>query len=407
MKGFVKTIEALMASIIIFAVLYQFMIPYEMEPWRNVYTHREMEDLLATFSLTNKTYNYVISNDWNSFHASLENLLVGPYDFSIKIIGLPKPIVKVGCVCNQENVKRLNRTLKPFSFDYNGRVTEVRIMNDTLENLKNSDVIIFYNQSKISNNRETIEKYLKRGVGIVLISNNTDNVGDLFNLSSASISNDKSHFDSSVQSISYHISRIFTLSPFRVCTHGSESEQLGNISLQKINYEIKTFSNDTCHNCVEYPIDSGKYYKVGENFSIPPYSIYVDNVNGNTSYGDTFVDLEIMNKTYEFDIDGSGLISDYPIVFNNRNVFATTRPYGKSHASWIKAEYNYSDIDELTKAIVLFTAGECYKLDGNTFTPLVPEKIPGKEYFSIGYFLPGLKTLEPFEVRIYVWHLFV
>ncbi len=405
MKGFVKTLEALLASIIIFAVLYQFTAPHEMEPWSKIYAHREMEDLLSALSLTNRTLNYVMNNDWRGFHSSLESMLVGPYDFSIEIIGLPKPIVKVGCVCNKTNIERLNRTLEPLEFKYNGRGTEIRIKNGTLEGLANSDVIVFYNQTKIDEG--TAERYLKRGIGIVLISNDTDSVDDLFDLSDVSKVEGNAHFNSSVSSMSYHISRIFTLSPFRVLTHGSESEQTGNITLQKTNYEIKTFDNDTCHNCVEYPVGSGKYYEIGENFSIPPYAIYVENVNGNASYGETFADLEIMNKTYEFNIDGSGKSSSHSVLYNDGNAFATVRPYGKAYASWIVGEYNYSDIDELTKAVILFTAVEKYKLDGSTFSPLEPEKVPGKEYFSLDYFLPGLKVLEPFIVRVYVWHIFV
>ena len=413
MKGFIKTIEAIIASLIILLTLYQFIFPYEREPWGKIYTHRELEDLISVASLANKTNNFVLNNDYKGFHDFLENHLPGTYDFSIVINGIPKPIIKVGCVCNQENFDKLSSELSldeanSYDFSYDGRKTNIRLLKTTGDsNWDGLDVVVFFNKTNFTNDESKIKNFLKKGNGVVLISNMTDDwKDDIFAFTYTSQSNQNSHFNST--GLSYHISRVFAQTPFRVYTTGSESEQLGNISLDKKNYEIKTFSNDTCRNCVEYPVDSGKYYSIGETFTITPYDIYVENVNGNSSYGKTFADLYITNKTYEFSISGCSNVSidGHAVVYNDRTAFATTKRYGNGYATWIADDYNYSDISELVKSMIMFTAGETYKLDGNTFDVLSPPKKLGKEYFSLSYFLPGYNHENPYELKIYVWHIF-
>jgi len=425
MKGFVKTIEVVIASVILLIVINQFIIRVQHEPWSKLFIQRSLEDFLCVEE--NKINNYVMNNDYESFHKDLEYWMNGPYDFSIKIKDLPKPIVKVACICDSEDEEKLKSMLEPMEFNYNGRYTNIRLIrNDSINNInfnENPDIFVYFDKSKFKNDIDSITKKLNRGKGVLLISNLTNesitdpNFSNIFGFSvgsGSSSGNSEFYSISKPNLVSYRISKIFTKTPFRIYTSGGDSEQTGNIILRNKQHEIKTFTNETCKNCIEYPIDSGNYFKIREMFDIQTdrgnYTLFIENVNANKSIGKTYADLIIKNNSYVFNLSKGSfnnveLNENISILKDNGLSFSTTNE-SKGIATWLLDLKNNSDNNQLVKSLVLFTAVQEYKLDASTFDVSKPEKIPGKVFLTCDYYVPGYNGFDPYTIEILMWQLF-
>ncbi len=430
MKGLVNTVEVIIASVILLIMINELVISVQHEPWGKLYMQHSLEDLVSVLNKENKINKFVMENDYNSFHDELETWIGGPYDFSIKIIGLPKPIIKVACICDQSHEEMLKSMLEPLNFYYNNRETEIRIIrNESAENIgynENPDIYVYFSNDKFNNDKSYIENKLKNGKGVLLISNLSDNnitqFSDVFGFQSTNVigeSNDY-NFYSIIEPrlVSFEISRIFSKTPFRIYTKGGDTTQTGNITMRNKKYEIKTFTNSTCDNCIEYPIDSGKYYKIWEKFNITAdngknYTLYIEDVNANSTIGDTYADMEIINYSYSFNLD-KGTLNNVEINenisvindVNNKVSLSTSNIKNGGIATWIMDVSNNSDNSQLVKSLVMLTAGEEYKLDSNTFDITKPEKIPGKEYFTVDCYEPGYNGIDPYKVEVSMWSLF-
>ncbi len=411
MKGFIKTIEVVIASIIVLIVMSQFFFNVEREPWGKIFLKTSLEDAIISLHKTGELEKYVTRNDYNSFHKKLEFMMGGPYSFSIVVRDVPKPIIKVGCVCNDEELNILKSRLKPVEFEYSGRPTEIRI-NKTEIYSNEPDVFFYFNKTKFKEDKSLIKSKLTRGKGVILMSDlsesDMNDLSDIFGFSPKQTTKTNSNFSKAPETISFHISKIFTKVPFRVYTSGSTTEQFGYIQLREQDYEIKTFTNSTCENCLEYPVDSGKYYEIGETFEIETdaenYTLLVDKVQANSSIGDTFSDLIILNRTYTFKtpaIVGSDYF-DGSILYNGENSLVTTNKM----ATWTYNSANNSDNNQLLKSLILYTAGESYRLDRDFFDVTAPSSEPPGEYVSVSYRVSGYEDLDPFEIIIRAWTAF-
>ncbi len=421
-RGFVKILEALIASIIILSsVSYFINIREGKSMWNEKITQIEAYDALAVLDKTGALQKAIWSNNV-SLTASdglIKKMFRPMTDFSLEVDGLPKPIIYVGCLCNNEETERLRNMLLPGSspkIDYfllDGRPIQIRINTTDLSDLENIDLLFSFSKSEYENNKDQIEQFLRNDGGVVLLDNITEadlsylnNIGFGLNWSSSLSQEKNSFWSQSPDKLSYRISKYFSKVPFRVNTNFG----VGTFYIGGNSYDIETHINATTE-WVEFPAGSDINYTEGELFNIGDWTIEVTRINANiTDEGYNSVDLTIKDRNFNFSIpvaaDANQITKDNKTILYNINsaVKVNYDVYkGGGRTAWVSwYPANYSDMNQLLKSIILWTSGEKFVFYSPSFKKTEYKTKP-KTYNKVTRLII---EKQPYEVNLYIWNVF-
>jgi hypothetical protein len=337
MKGFVRIMEAIVASVIILASLtYFFKLDIMGSAWGDVNLQTQSKDVVASLYKNGLLTTMIRDNDIENLNNQLIKNFQRTIDFSVTIKGIPNAKIYVGCNCTQADINRLVGILSPLTFNYKNRVLEILIREELIENITEvTNVIFIFGYKNLTPVQSQINNFLIRGGTIFVLGDLTqDQANDgifntIFGLNwsgTGTPSVDANFYDTSnPENVSFYISKYFA-----------------NISGLPKNTTFNRFNSNR--------ISSGK---------------------------NTII------------VDSSGGFS-YARV--NKNII-----YGNGRAVWM-SDYSSGDTktNNLTKALVMWSSGEEYKMD--TYKKTVPIT-----YTESGFII---YDQDPYQFIITVWKIF-
>jgi len=185
MKGFIRILESIIASVIILTALtFFFSTPARPTNWDDSLLQIRSEDIIASLARNGTLLEAVRTNSPDLINniVSNQNLSAMPFtiDYSLEIYGIPNPIIYIGCVCTQDEVDNLTDRLSPLTFLYKNRTIEIRIATDSLTSIRNETNILFmFGYKNLTSSMPQINKFLGRGGTLFMLGDLTeDNVND-------------------------------------------------------------------------------------------------------------------------------------------------------------------------------------------------------------------------------------
>jgi hypothetical protein len=240
MKGFVYLLEISVALILILMVLGTLSFVQAKQSW-------ERTDLISTGENIVNTIKYgSISKLLNGNFSEVEAMLPPNIDFGIKVSGIPKSNITVGCVNYCSYISSL---LTPSYI--NGHWVNFTVISFSIVSLNYIpsyfDAIVFVNYTEYSSRKSNITDYLNKG-GVVIGINATFNSNDvdfneIFNLSSYGSAGGNFHFSSYNPSID-EIEKYFLGIGFDVNTTGIvDSKKWGNLTVWEVTRKLNLSSS--------------------------------------------------------------------------------------------------------------------------------------------------------------------
>ncbi len=179
MKGFVKILESIIASIIMLTTMtFFFTTTIKQTDWDDALLQIRSQDILAALTLNGTISETVMKSNPNiTINALLNpNLLMFPItvDYTIAIKGVPPPNILIGCNCTDLNP--LYSLLSPTEFVYKNRTIKIVLGKVSLDDIHNEERIniLFLTEYKdLTTYRSKLDTFLRRGGTIFMMSNLT------------------------------------------------------------------------------------------------------------------------------------------------------------------------------------------------------------------------------------------
>ncbi len=345
MKGFIRILEAIIASLLLLALLAYFFEPVvKYSKWPDVSESIKAEDALVALYKSGKLADYVsyssigeLENDKIALTNNLSKMLSKTIAFSVEVNGRPNPIIYIGCNCTATEINELNNILNPETFIYKNRLIDIRIKPVAINEINNMypkpNILFLFDYENLSQEQYKYhaEKFLDSGGTIFMLADLT-----------ASQVND-----------------------------GFLNETFG------LNWKNGASST------------TGSFYSAGD---VNKTSYRIANYYANTSGS---------SKSDPFNLFNANNIS-----VDNRTIVSITDSYSfvkinqlpRGRTIWF-ADFSMTNsyIKNLTKAVVMWASGESYKMD-------VPENKQIPEFYKSTQYIAADK--EPYEINLIFWRVF-
>ncbi len=180
MKGLIKILESIIASVILLASLsFFFGMNFQQanDPMLLIYA----KDSIAAIHKNGSLIDYIKNNDITKLNKYFRNVLPENTKFSIDIIGIPKPNIRISCNCSEEQKNELEAMLSPLTFTYKQRTIQLSIKeNEPITSPDTSaDILFLFGYTNLSKYKENINEFLGKGKTIIILSNLTlENIND-------------------------------------------------------------------------------------------------------------------------------------------------------------------------------------------------------------------------------------
>ena len=353
MKGFVRILEAIIASLILLSSLSYFFTISSSNDWNLALLQADVQDALVSMDKT-VLQIYLKDNDKVAIESTLRSLLSDTVDFSTTVEGLPNADIFIGCNCTAQEVDDLKQDILRLNPDdtisFKDRNITIRVKNESINNIDPRTTILFlFNYEDLTPNRPFLDPFLARGGTVFMLAQLEGNTIDqttkeIFGL-------EEQNPASSTLAIFYD-----TLSPENVSSTifdyflsiaGDPSEDFGRFSPDKIKADDRTVAV----NKIPLSLKRDSFAKVNYNIT----------ANG-----------------------------------RGRAVWVGNYPYTTGLTDPVANNTN-----KLVTALVLWGSGESYILD--PVKKVLPDTF--YEYRYIGV-LNRTNGTEPFAIKLKVWHIF-
>lgn len=190
MKGFIRILEAIVASLIILTALtFFFNTTIKPSNWDDTFLQVRAQDIVASLSINGTINKSVSTNDQTIINDAILNpnifMLPITVDYSVTVEGIPNPVIRIGCNCTDSQMQDLKDTLSP-SVVYNGRTITFVVYQAEISRIHedaNADTnILFLNGYKnLTQFDDGLRIFMKRGGTIFLLGDLTQSqVNDCF-----------------------------------------------------------------------------------------------------------------------------------------------------------------------------------------------------------------------------------
>jgi len=424
-KGFIKILEAIIASIILLgSVSYFFSTYIKPSSWSDVMLEIQARDTLITLDKAGYLRKFIQENNFSGIENYTKQMLPETVNFYFEIDGLPKNKIKIGCNCTDGEIERLREMLHINASEdkivvLKDRQIEFGIEQVSLDEVASTtnDIILFFGYKNLTNYESYIEKFFDNDKALVVIGNlseaETNEYSKFFNLSwqAGSPNNDNKFNDlMSPKNISFHTANYFVAMPIRIMTtvdKGDERE--GYFWIQDGIHNLTTGYNQTAGFDYIRHDNNPTQYKINDTFEVNSWFIKVVKIDSNYSIDNrTYADITIVNRDYEFNIannpNKNSISSNEKTILKTSNSYSSVQTnyqitkYGNGRTVWFK-DYpeTQSDINQLFKSVLLWAAGERY---------IINEKQLPKYYTKVNYLVSGNTEFEPYFINLVLWYIF-
>lgn len=409
MKGFIRILEAVIASVILLSAFYAFMSPIKARTeWNEAFLQNQAEDALASMYKSNLINDKIISNDMISLYNKIKNMVPAATDFSGEISGIPNPVIGIGCVdCSAGDKDYLKNALAPLDFGYKNRVIKIIIGEKTgmpeLIADNNTNIIYFRDFGTLDINSGNLEAAVRNSKTLFLFSDITESQASktymsLFGIrwkSGAMTDTGSFANQDNEKSPSFRINNYFVKSFVRVNTP-SPSRQ-GDLYIKNKHQSVKAENGP----CAKY---GSECKPVGGVFVMEGENVMVSGIDSSLNY----IDFAVITRSAAFEGFSTGSNINH-IEPNDNTIIRTADGFSLANANrslsgrtvWVAKYSNRhpSDTDQLLRAAMLWASGERFSIN-----PLIeiPKTQPLYKYGYIGI----LDGYEVYEMKLIVWRIF-
>ena len=188
MKGFVRILEAIVASIILLSSLSYFFTISAQTNWNTALLQTNVEDTLATMDKT-VLQDYIIENNKIAIENKLRSLLPDTVGFSTKLVGIPNPEIFIGCDCSDQEINDLKRILRLDPNDtirFKERTITIKVKNESISSIDpRTNILFLFGYEDLTASRPFIDRFLERGGSTFMfakIDNLDANLKEIFGL---------------------------------------------------------------------------------------------------------------------------------------------------------------------------------------------------------------------------------
>ncbi len=409
MKGFIRILEAVIASVILLSTFYAFMNPIKARTeWNEAFLQNQAEDALASMYKSNLINEKIVSNDMISLYKKIKNMVPAATDFSGEVSGIPNPVIGIGCVgCSDSDKNYLKNILAPLDFRYKNRMIKIiideKIVMTELIADNNINIIYFRDFATLDINSGNLEAAVRNSKTLFLFSDITEAQAskpymNLFGIrwkfgtitDSGSFANQNNE-----KSPSFRINNYFINSSVRVNTP-SPSRQ-GNLYIKNKHQSVKAESGPCARYGSECKPVGGVFVMEGENVMVSG----MDN-------GLNYINFSVITRSAAFEGFNTGNDINH-IEPNDNTIIRTANGFSLANVNyslagrtlWLaKYSGNHpSDVDQLLRAAILWASGERFSIN-----PLIeiPKTQPLSKYGYIGI----LDGYEIYEMKLVMWRIF-
>lgn len=433
MKGFVKMLEMILASIILLSSLsFFFSLQLKQTGWSQAMLETYGMDSLSSLDRSGLLQEFVKKNNFSESGGGLiyfiKKMAPKSVVFSVEMENIPRPNVIIGCNCNSSErarlVKILSTTGSVSNSSFSGR--EIKFFIDSENELSkllernDIDIIVFFNSTGLTEHEDEAIDYMDRGNSIIAITDMQQYGFDSYFSDLVGIEwvggspSGESHFLDTVNSgISRKITEYFKVTPSRIMTTQSlgNGERRGNFYILGNPHSLSTGTN--LSNGRQYVNYSYGIYYVGGSFIVDGQTINIVEIDSDYSDSLSYVDIIIKNTDYSFYFPSSPLTNnitpnEWTVVITQNGMSSVqarghANRNGNGRAIWIK-NYNedFTDINQLTKSLILWAVSDRFNLDDN-----IGEGVSIPELYSrIIYEVSGSVSPEPYTISLIMWYMF-
>ena len=176
MKGFIRILESIIASIIILSsVTFFFSSDVEKLGWDETGVKIEVGDSIESVYKNGNLVAYVRDNDADGISKELSSIIRKNIDFSILITGIPNRDILVSCLCTDDEKQELEDILSPKEFRYHGRnirigIEKADISQNTIIMKPETQVLMFFGYKDMNPFRNQLEEFLSAGGSIFMLA---------------------------------------------------------------------------------------------------------------------------------------------------------------------------------------------------------------------------------------------
>ncbi len=378
-RGFVRILEAIIASLILLASL-SFFFAASPEKTDNTIEQMRVEDVLASLQKSGLLRTFVKDSDNGviELDKKLRELMPQAVDFSVEINGIPNPRIRIACVCTTGETNELMVMLSPMSFPYKERTITIEVQKTELENAAGTRADILFFPGKESMYDADVDEQEKI---ISAIAGFLEN-GTVF-LFSGLTQSDAEDLKNAYSSLSGFMELGWDDSG----TNFNKGEFYDTSDPKTVSYKIADY----------FAVLSGKPKTTDFDF--------VKNPQAALNKIKTDERTVIKSK-------GGGPNNAISLVKANETILEN----GKGRSVWF-ARYDAAcppsppppappvpcpadDVKKLFKATVLWASGEKYRMDSGFKTTPTAGSSSTYSYFDV------LDGFEPFQIIITVWKIF-
>ncbi len=348
MKGFVRILEAIIASMILLSSLSYFFTVSALTDWDTALLQADVEDTLISMDKTVLS-EYIKSNDKTAVYNTLRTLLPDTVDFSVDIVGIPNAEIFIGCNCSEQEISDLKQKILKLNPDdivyFKDRSITIKVKNESINNIDpRTNILFLFDYEDLTPNRPFIDPFLSRGGTIFMFGRINPNPVDI------------------------NLREIFGLE--EVLPGGPETAEFYDV-LSPANVSFKIF--DYFMGLDGKPDQRFGIFD-GDKIKVDDRSVIVSSPLRGISYA---------KVNYNISANGKGRA----VWIGNYDYAKTTDP--------LDPEFNTS---KLVTALVLWASGESYSLDP------VPKALP--DVFYEYKYLGVLNGSETFGIRLKAWRVF-
>ena len=359
MKGFIRILEAFIASIILFTSLTYFFDISSYDFWGSATLRTTVQDSLTTFYLNDDFNTAIFNNDKIQIKNELTKILPTTTNYLVEIGNIPSPEIKVHCVCTQEASAQITEMLLAVNgFFYKGRTIKILIGTDP--DIKNvdgaADLILFLDFDEIKDEKPLLRFWQNNGKNLMLFtelrestftSDTNDVLKDIFDLEWKSSANAAS----------------------------GNAEFIGADDVKKNSYKIGKY------------FEKSSTYAITEDFNFPK-------IDSSTLLNRIVNDDDTIIKNLHAQSDKE---YSFVQVKNTKGRATWFADYDGVTDSITPGTPDNDDINKLLRSVIMWSSGEQYVLVDGGLPSLQP-------YTS--YDLFGSIEGDPYSINILIWSVF-
>ncbi len=410
MKGFIKILEVVIASVIILSVSSFFLVSKDSsaDQWYKINAEISLKDSLAVLHRSGMLDKYISDDNPEIFFENFSAMMPESVEYSVDIEGIPSNVVRVGCIRKCGELKSL---LDPLTFRFKGRKMRIAVQAITMNDIPpETDVLFIYDYSDLSSYQQTIENFISSGGYAFLLGdvtqeniNNDPALRDVFGLlwvdRTPSQVNKFSDI-TDVSKLSYKIADYFSNAYARFYNNGilTISQNSYTVIICEDATEKYLKFNRPCN-----PSSPGETkIRSGDTFMLEGYTLKAYEIGWDFLKEAYYADIGIADKRYNFKgLASSQIAEDGNTIVSNTAMLSAVKA-GSKGAVWFSGyAMARTDISQLLRAVIFWSSGEKYNFDMSEIR--VPEK-----YITMRYIMTSNnRPFEAYSINLKYWWLFV